>query len=164
MLLLVKTGVSLSTTKEFFLLQDRFPPNSLHESWAFRILSRVKITHQLETSAVHVGICEQNLYANGEDTSSTEIKAQNRMFHLSQKRQLGCYKYSHKGAAGFVAYLRGHISMFNYIKGSFPLILVVLVSHPSSVTVNHGMTWTEINTQDISIKSKCKQKRQIHEA
>lgn len=55
------------------------------------------------------------LYANGEETSSTEIKSQNRMFHLSQNRQLDCCKYSHEGAAGLVPYLRGNISMFNYI-------------------------------------------------
>lgn len=43
------------------------------------------------------------------------------MFYISKKRQLDCYEYSHEGAAGFAAYLRGHISMFNYIKRKFSL-------------------------------------------
>lgn len=42
------------------VLQDRFPLNNLHESWASKVLTKVKITDQVETSAGHVDICEQN--------------------------------------------------------------------------------------------------------
>lgn len=56
---LAQTGVRLSTTKEGFFTAGQ-APSSLHESWAFRILPKLKITHRVETSAGHVDICEQN--------------------------------------------------------------------------------------------------------
>lgn len=46
-------------TKEGFFTAGQ-APSSLHESWAFRILPKLKITHQVETSAGHVDICELN--------------------------------------------------------------------------------------------------------
>lgn len=39
-----------------------------------------------------------------------------------------------------------------------------LVSDPSSMAVHYGMTWTERNTKNIFIQSRCKQARKIYEA
>lgn len=98
----------------------------------------------METSAVHVGICEQNPVCKW----GRHIQHRNKNSEQNVSpfpKGTDCFKYFYEGAAGFVTYLRGHISMFNYIKGKFSLDLVLLVSHPSSVTVNHGMTHMDRN-------------------
>lgn len=64
------------------------------------------------------------LYANRQETSSIEIKTQNSVFTEYSpfpKKTVRLLQIFSWRAAGFVAYLRGHNSTFNYINSKFSL-------------------------------------------